>query len=122
MEQARESVGLRARNKQRDIIIAAVVVLAIAVAVFFLIRHLLVPSTMEGRLESYATEIYNKELKDMDSSSYTLNLNYLERKGYDVSMFNDKKCDKAGTYVIVSVDKDRNISGVTTQLKCGDGE
>ena len=102
-------------------VIAAVgvgVVLLAVIVVLVLKRLSTSENMMTSRLEKYSTETYKKELKDRDSSSYTLNLNYLERRGYDMSPFDSKNCDKAGTYAIISVDKDKNITNIKTQLKC----
>ena len=111
----------RSRQNRSKIIIVAIIVLAIIL--FFVFKAVFnSEGAMKNQLENYAREIYEKQLKDRDSDSYTLNLAYIERQGYNVSSYTDKNCDKTGTYAIVSVNKDKEVIGVTTQLKCNESQ
>lgn len=102
-------------------LILLLIIIAAIVGVFFLVKNYLSTSksAMNRKLESYATEIYEKELKGRDSNSYTINLNYLERNGYDISAFEENNCDKSSTYIVVNVAKDsKEIETITPQLNC----
>lgn len=76
-------------------------------------------SRMKGELEKYANDVYEQGRVGSDSDSYTLNLKYLERNGYDVSLFENKKCDKSATFVVINVDRNGNIVSIVPELSCG---
>lgn len=105
---------------KKKILIIVASIIGIAIVVFFLLRFFAASNEgMELQLENYATEMYNKELKDRGASgSYTLNLNYFERRGYNLSSFTAQGCNMAGTYAIVSVNNTGNIIDIKTHLQC----
>jgi len=112
-------LGLFRRYRWRAVAVAVAAVVVLVVAVVLVVKNLPTPEeAMASRLEKYSKNVYEKELRDKQSDSYTVTLTYLERKGYDMSIFDKNGCDKTGSFAIISVNKDKDITDIKPQLKC----
>ena len=111
-------ISMLADKKKRWIIFGIVIVIVLGIIYLVLNRFVIAPKVMDGKLEDFASQVFEENLKTGTSQSYTINLDYLERHGYDVSIFNSNNCDRSETYVIVTVGADRNIISITPNQKC----
>lgn len=107
------------------IVIGVVAIIIVAIIVLAIRNNVRTSETsLTNRLEEYATKMYDENLKESNERKYiTLNLNFFEKYGYDISTFESKKCDKTSTYAVVVLDDDKqNVEDIVTQLNCGEGE
>lgn len=108
-------------TKRKTIIIRIAVLIAVAIISALFVVYVLLGSEarMQKKLEIYATEMYDQGKIKGNSNSYTLNLKYLERNNYDMSIFEKNNCDKTSTYIVIGVNSKNEIMSLTPQLSCG---
>lgn len=108
------------KDDKKKIIKAALLVLGaiIIIVSFFLIKSKVDYTSNSGKLEKYAKDYYEQNMRSVNvASGYSVTLRMLEAANkYDLDYF--EKCDDKNTKVDIIVDKNGDITKTDVIIEC----
>ena len=96
-------------------------ILIVTTALVVFIKFPRPDSHANNELERKVEVVFKEEIMSkgqMKQGTYTLNLNYLKKNGYDVTNYEERGCDLTKTYAIVYVGDNGEITNIVSQTDC----